>query len=129
MTTAKISYVLLAVFLLQTVLPAEVAQGQTQTVDLMKQTLSQAQSKHKLVTVVLIKPMDGRKKVSGTVTAVSDATFTLIENKTGQAREFAYSDVQKVGRKGMSTGLQIALGVGVAVAVLVAIFYAVYPKT
>jgi len=127
--TAKISLILLTVLLLQTIVPAEVARPQNQTADLMKQILSQAQSKHKPVKVVLIRTTDGRKKIIGTVTAVSDAGFTLIENKTGETREFAYADVQHVSHKGMSTGLQIVLGLGVAVAVVVAIFYAIYPKT
>ena len=129
MITKLISVLLVVLLVQNSALAQDQMQASPQSVQSMQQVLQKAQKKHKLIKITLVKEIDNRRKITGTVMEVSNAGFTMIESRTGTTIKFAYEDVRQVQQKGLSTATTIVIGLGVAVGVLVAIFYAVYPKT
>src|SRR5215470_12169422 len=95
--------------LLHTSVAAEEQPSQTQTVDKMQQVLHKAQDKDKAVKITLRKKMDNQRKFMGKVKEITDAGFSIVEQKTGRTMSFAYQDVQQVGQAGVSKGTIIAV--------------------
>jgi hypothetical protein len=69
---------------------------------------------------VTVRKNDGTK-VKGYISRTGDAAFDLTDPKTKQTSAIAYSDVSKIKKQGMSTGLKIAIIGGVAAAVVVVV--------
>jgi hypothetical protein len=95
------------------------AQDQTfqpphQTAAQMQQVLRKARDKDKTVKVTLRNKIDNQKKVSGTVTDISDSGFALTDQKTGKTMKLAYAEVKEINRKGMTTDDKIVIGVAIA---------------
>lgn len=60
-----------------------------------------------------------KTKLTGHVSAINEASFTIIESKTGKAKVVPYLEVAQVKGHNLSTGAKIAIvGLSVAVAVL-----------
>src|SRR5687767_4244017 len=77
-------------------------------------------------SLVKLKLRDGTR-LEGYVAAADEATFTVVNPKTGAATAVAYPQVRQAKGNNLSTGAKVAIGVGIAVLV-VAILYAVADK-
>jgi hypothetical protein len=97
----------------QSVLPSGAPQQKVQ------QVLQKAQIRDKEVKVTLLKTIEGRSKIQGTVSKVSESDFTLVEHKTGTLTTIAYADVLAIKQAGMSKAAKVGIGVGVAVGALI----------
>ena len=102
-------------------LAAQTLSSPTQDVPTMQQVLRVAQERDKAVTVTLSRKVDNKAKLTGKVSDISDTTFTLISQRTGNPMTLAYEDVRQVKQKGMSKGAKIAVGVGIGAAIFVAL--------
>jgi len=67
--------------LLHTSVAAEEQLSQTQTVDKMQQVLHKAQDKDKAVKITLRKKMDNQRKFMGKVKEITDAGFSIAQQK------------------------------------------------
>ena len=65
------------------------------------------------------------EKLKGYVSAAGENDFTITDKKTGQSKTIAYSEVDSVGKPGLSKGTKITLIVVVAVVATAAILAAV----
>lgn len=77
-------------------------------------------------TLVKLKLRDGTR-LEGFVAAADEASFTVVNAKTGAAAVVAYPQVGQVKGNNLSTGAKVAIGVGIAVLVI-AVLYAVADK-
>jgi hypothetical protein len=59
-----------------------------------------------------------KTEVKGYVYQAGDDNFVVADKKTGAKTTVAYSDVQQVKGKGLSTGWKIAIVVGIAIVVV-----------
>src|SRR5262249_50868463 len=110
MISKSIAAVLVCVLLHTSVAAEDQPQSQTQTVDKMQQVLHKAQDKDKAVKITLRKKMDNQRKFMGKVREITDAGFSIVEQKTGKTMSFAYQDVQQVGQAGVAKGTIIGRG-------------------
>jgi hypothetical protein len=117
-----IAVVLIAVLLHGSLIAQTQLQTPVQTQADMQSVLRKAQENDKAVKVTLNQEIGNQRKLSGKVSEVSDASFTLIDQKTGRAVKLDYANIRQVKRKGMSKGLTITLIViaGVIVGAVVA---------
>jgi hypothetical protein len=107
----------LAVLLLSAVraAPAAAPAGQAKSpVEKVKASVARRAGKKKRVTVKL---QDG-SKLKGNVSEAGEDSFTLTDNKTGQSRTLAYSEVSQVKGTGLSRRAKIGIGVGIGAAAL-----------
>jgi hypothetical protein len=58
-------------------------------------------------------------KLRGVLNVIDADYFSLTDKKTGAETRFAYSEVKKVNRPGLSTGAKIAIIAGIAVPVII----------
>ncbi len=58
-------------------------------------------------------------KLKGYVYQAGENDFVIADAKTGQKTTVAYSDVQQVKGKNLSTGVKIAIGVGIGAAAVI----------
>jgi hypothetical protein len=116
---------MVSVFLVGLVLHGSIAaqtlSSPTQDVTKMQQVLRSVQEQGKAITVTLSRKIDNKTKLTGKVSEVSDTSFTLTNQRTGNPMTLAYEDVQQVKHKGMSKGAKIAVGVGIGAAIFVAV--------
>lgn len=75
---------------------------------------------------VKLKLRDGTR-LEGYVAAADDASFTVVNAKTGASAVVAYPQVRQVKGNNLSTGARVAVGVGIAVLVI-AVLYVVADK-
>ncbi len=69
--------------------------------------------------------MQNGSKLTGNITQAGDDSFTLTNNKTGQTRVLAYSDVAQVKKAGgLSTLSKVGIGAAIGIGAL-AILYAI----
>lgn len=54
-------------------------------------------------------------KLKGYVSEANDASFVVVDDKTGAAREVPYPQVKQVKGNNLSTGAKIAIGIGIVV--------------
>jgi len=118
---SKIVSVLLIGLVLHGSIAAQTLSSPTQDVAQMQQVLRRAQERGKAVTVTLSRKVDNTTKLTGTVSEVSDTSFTLANRQTGNSTTLAFEDVLQVKQKGMSKGKKIALGVGIGVGIFFAV--------
>jgi hypothetical protein len=116
-----ISLVLVAVLLHGGVAAQDQPQSPRQTLAKMQQVLHSAQQKNKAVRITLSKTIDNKTKLVGKVSEVSDTSFTVTDQKTGNPTKLVYEDVREVKQKGMSKGSRIALGIGIGAAAFIAV--------
>jgi|SRR5215470_7688221 len=109
MISKTIAAVLVCVLLHNGVATEDQPQSQTQTVVKMQQALHKAHEKDKAVKITLRKKMDNQRKFMGKVQEITDAGFSIVEQKTGKTMSFAYQDIQQVGQAGVSKGTIIAV--------------------
>jgi hypothetical protein len=114
-----ISLVLIAVLPHGSVAAQDQPQSPPQTLAKMQQVLHNAQQKNKAIRITLNKRTDNKTKLLGKVSEISDTSFTVIDQKTGNPTKLVYEDVREVKQKGMSKGSGIALGIGIAAAALI----------
>jgi hypothetical protein len=90
-----------------------------QTIKEMKQVVQKALDKEKSVRVKLKKRQSGKTTLTGRVSEVSEAGFTLTDEKTNTTSTLTYDELKEVKVTGLSTGSKIAIGVVLASAVIV----------
>ena len=66
---------------------------------------------------VEIKLLD-KTKLKGYVSQINENSFTVVDEKTGNASEVPYSKAKQVKGNNLSTGVKIAIGVGIVLVVL-----------
>jgi hypothetical protein len=120
MISKMISLLLIGV-VLQGSIAGQTSLSPTQNIAEMQQVLRAAQERGKAVTLTLIRRVDNKTKLTGKVSDVSDTSFTLTNQRTGNPMTLAYEDVQQVKQKGMSKGAKIAVGVGIGAAIFVGV--------
>ncbi len=59
--------------------------------------------------------------VNGYISKIGESSFEVDGNKSGQATDIAFTDVQKVEGPGLSKGAKIGIGVAIGVVVVVVI--------
>jgi hypothetical protein len=69
---------------------------------------------------VVVKTKDG-KKMKGFISQAGEDSFTVTDSKSKQTTLFAYGDVTRVKKPGLSTGAKIAIFGGIAAAVTVVV--------
>lgn len=122
---SKTISVFLMALLLHSSVAAQTSSSPTQSAARMQQVLRKAQGKDKPVTVILSKKIDNKTKLTGKVSEVSDTSFTVTDQKTGNLTKLAYEDVRQVNQQGMSKGSKIAIGIAVGAAAFLAVGVAV----
>ena len=118
---SKMISVFLITVLLHSSIAAQTASSPAQDVVKMQQALRKAQEKAKAVTVTLSRKVDNHTRLTGKVSEVSDASFTLTSQQTGNPVTLAYEDVRQVKQKGMSKGAKILLGIGIGAVAFIAV--------
>ena len=119
-----ISVVLVASLLHSCMAAQEQAQSPPQSVTRMQQILRKAQEKNKAVKITLNKKIENQLNFSGKVSGVSDADFTLSDQKTGKTMQIAYADTKEVRQKGMSKTSKILIVSGIVVGTVIAMGFA-----
>jgi hypothetical protein len=114
-----ISVVLVAVLPHGSVAAQDQPQSPPQTLAKMQQVLHNAQQKNKAIRITLNKKIDNKTKLMGKVSEVSDTSFTVTDQETGNPTKLVYENVREVKQKGMSKGSKLALGIGIAAAALI----------
>jgi hypothetical protein len=89
----------------------------------MRAVVQKAVERNKAVGVVLRVKRDGKKKLSGMPSNVSDQGFSLIDRKSSQESNLDFEEISEVRLKPSHVwlGVGIAIGAGVAIAVLLAL--------
>ena len=59
-----------------------------------------------------------KTKLKGYVSHISENSFTMVDEKTGNASEVPYSSAKQVKGNNLSTGVKIVIGVGIVLAVI-----------
>jgi hypothetical protein len=118
MISKSISVLVISV-VLHSSLAAQTLSSPAQDVPMMQQVLRAAQERGEAVTVTLSRKVDNKTKLTGKVSDVSDSSFTLTTQRTGNPMTLAYNDVRQVKKGGMSKGAKIAVGVGIGAAIFV----------
>jgi hypothetical protein len=119
----KSTSVLLIVALMATSSKTLVAdQGSHQTMSEMRQVAIAAVNKAKQVNVVLSVRRDGKKKLSGVPSNVSEQGLSLTDNRSGQVSELDFDDIREIRMKGSHVWLVVGIGAaaGLAIALLLA---------
>ena len=62
-----------------------------------------------------------KTKLKGYVSQISEKSFTVVDEKTGNASEVPYPNAKQVKGNNLSTGVKIAIGVGIVIAIVVLI--------
>ena len=119
-----ISVVLVASLLYSSMAAQDQARSSLQTVTSMQQILRKAQEKNKAVKITLNKKIENQLNFSGKVSGVSDADFTLSDQKTGKTMQIAYADTKEVRQKGMSKTSKILIVSGIVVGTVIAMGFA-----
>jgi len=120
MISKTISVLLISV-VLHSGIAAQTLSSPTQDVAKMQQVLRRAQERGKSVTVTLTRKIYNKTKLTGKVSEVSDTSFTLANQQTGNATSLTFEDVRQVKQKGMSKGKKVALGVGIGAGIFFAV--------
>lgn len=123
-TVSKITSTLMIVVMAVTSSMALASEGGSQqSVSEIREIAQKAVKRNKAVDVVLRAKRDGKKKLSGMLTNVSDQGLGLIDMKSGQERHFDFEEIREVRQKPSHVwlGVGIAIGAGAAIAVLVAL--------
>ena len=98
-------------------------QGLQQSVSEMRAVAERAVGRNKVVEVVFKVKRDGKKKLSGMPSNISDEGFNLMDRKSGQATHLDFEEIREVQQKPSHVwlGIGIAIGAGAAIAVLLAL--------
>lgn len=98
-------------------------QGLQQSVSEMRAVAQKAVERDKAVDVLLRANRDGKKKLSGMPTNVSDEGFSLVDRKSGQESHFDFEEIRELRQKPSHIwlGAGIAIGAGAAIIVLIAL--------
>jgi hypothetical protein len=119
----KSTSVLLIVALMATSSKTLVAdQRSHQTMSEMRQVAIAAVNKAKQVNVVLSVKRDGKKKLSGVPSNVSEQGLSLTDNRSGQVSKLDFDDIREIRMKGSHVWLVVGIGAaaGLAIALLLA---------
>jgi hypothetical protein len=123
-TLFKVTSVLLILVMATTSSMALAAEQRLQqSVSEMRAVAQKAVERNKAVDVVLRVKRDGKKKLSGMPSNVSDQGFSLIDRKSSQESHLDFEEIREVRLKPSHVwlGVGIAIGAGVAIAVLLAL--------
>ena len=93
-------------------------EGSQQSVSEMRAAAQKAVKRNKAVDVVLRGNRDGKKKLSGMPTNISDQGLSLIDTKSGQESHFDFEEIREIRQKSS----HVWLGVGIAIAAGAEIF-------
>jgi uncharacterized membrane protein len=92
-----------------------------QTVTAMKQTAQKAMEQDKQVVVFLKTQKDGKNKLTGKVSQISEEGLTLTDPKSAGPAQLAFDEIKEIRSKSSHTGLIIAaIAIGAAVVILAA---------
>jgi hypothetical protein len=118
----KITSVLLVAVLVgssmsSTLFAEEAAQQKSE----MRRVANTAVQKSKQVNLVLRAKRDGKKKLSGMLSNVSEQGLSLSDTKSGQVSQLDFDDIREIRMKPSHVWLVVGVGaaVGLAIAVLV----------
>ena len=67
-----------------------------------------------------------KTKLAGYVSQINDASFVMVDDKTGAATEVAYPNVTQAKGKNLSTGAAIAIGIGIGVGATFLTLYLIF---
>jgi len=82
-----------------------------------------AMARHKPVVVTTRSENNGRNKVQGTISEVSDKGLTLVENKTGRTMSMSYEEIRDIKGKSAHWPIYVAIAGGAAAVVLGVMFH------
>jgi uncharacterized membrane-anchored protein YhcB (DUF1043 family) len=117
----KITSVLLVAVLVASSSSTLFAEEAAQQKSEMRRVANTAVQKSKQVNVVLRGKRDGKKKLSGMLSNVSDQGLNLSDTKSGQVSQLDFDDIREIRMKPSHVWLVVGVGaaVGLAIAVLV----------
>jgi hypothetical protein len=119
-TVMKKVFTMLLALVVAMVPLVQVAQGQTQSTEAVRIAKVKSEVTKRLANKkerVKLKLHDGTE-VKGRLEQANDGGFTLTEDKTNKKIDLAYSVVDKVNGRGMSTLTKVGIGAAIAVGVL-----------
>lgn len=90
-----------------------------QNVSEMRTVANRAVEKSKQVNVVLRAKRDGKKKMTGTPSQVSEQGFILTDTKSGQAIGLDFGDIREIRTKPSHVWLIVGVGAAVGLAIVV----------
>ena len=95
--------------------------GLQQSVSEMRAVTQRAVERNKAVNVTLRVKRDGKKKLSGVASNISDQGFSLLDRKSGQETHLDFEEIREVRQKPSHVwlGVGIAIAAGAAIAILV----------
>ena len=70
--------------------------------------------------------LNDKTKLAGYVGQINDASFVMVDDKTGAATEVAYPNVTQAKGKNLSTGAAIAIGIGIGVGATFLTLYLIF---
>jgi hypothetical protein len=109
--------VLVGSWMSSTLFAEEAAQQKSE----MRRVANTAVQKSKQVNLVLRAKRDGKKKLSGMLSNVSEQGLSLSDTKSGQVSQLDFDDIREIRMKPSHVWLVVGVGaaVGLAIAVLV----------
>jgi 1,4-dihydroxy-2-naphthoyl-CoA synthase len=117
----KITSVLLVAVLVASSSSTLFAEEAAQQKSEMRRVANTAVQKSKQVNVVLRGKRDGKKKLSGMLSNVSDQGLNLSDTKSGQVSQLDFDDIREIRMKPSHVWLVVGVGaaVGLGIALLV----------
>jgi hypothetical protein len=117
----KITSVLLVAVLVASSSSTLFAEEAAQQKSEMRRVANTAVQKSKQVNLVLRAKRDGKKKLSGMLSNVSEQGLSLSDTKSGQVSQLDFDDIREIRMKPSHVWLVVGVGaaVGLAIAVLV----------
>jgi hypothetical protein len=79
-------------------------------------------ARHKQVVVITRSEQDGKSKIHGTVSEVSDKGLTLVEGKTGRTIAMSYGEIRDIKGKSAHWPIYVAIA-GAAAAVVLGVMF------
>jgi hypothetical protein len=117
----KITSVLLVAVLVASSSPLFAEEAVQQNMSEMRRVAKTAVQKSKQVNVVLRAKKEGKKKLSGMLSNVSEQGLSLSDTKSGQVSQLAFDDIREIRMKPshvwLAIGVVAAVGLGIALLV------------
>jgi hypothetical protein len=113
------SFVLIGVLIAMSSSPLFADEAAQQNVLEMRTVANTATQKNKQVNVVLRSKRDGKKKMTGTPSQVSEQGFILTDTKSRQSIGLDFDDLREVRMKPSHVWLIVGVGAAVGLAIVV----------
>jgi hypothetical protein len=113
------SFVLIGVLIAMSSSPLFADEAAQQNVSQMRSVANTAVEKSKQVNVVLRTKRDGKKKLTGTPSQVSEQGFTLTDSNSGQAIGLDFDNIRDIRMKPSHIWLIVGVGAAIGLAIVV----------